>query len=319
MKERFQILSLDGGGLKGIFTASFLNAIEKNTNTNICNHFDLITGTSTGGIIAIALGLGFSSKQILDFYISEGTNIFPAQETLNRIIYGIKHIFIRKYSETDLEEALKLFFGNHLIGESKKRLIIPAFNSACGDVYIYKTAHHKDLKVDYKEPAWKVARATSAAPTFFSSFVNDGGIRLIDGGIWANNPCMVAISEALGYLKCKQENIALLSIGTTQNLISSSRIHVNGGLLPWSTKSIEFLMHGQVISAEKQAYHILGDKNFLRINPTVSNHYTIDKLSEDLVGLGEIEARKYTAFINNMFLKHRASRFIPLHKINKGK
>ena len=74
----FQILALDGGGMKGVFSAALLAAIEEDCQTSITDHFDLIAGTSTGGIIALGLGLGYSAKEILNFYITEGPHIFPS-------------------------------------------------------------------------------------------------------------------------------------------------------------------------------------------------------------------------------------------------
>lgn len=313
MSNRFQILSLDGGGLKGIFTTSLLAYIEQNTNKKIVDYFDLITGTSTGGIIAIALGLGFSPKQILDFYVKEGPKIFPAQELIKRLIYSSKHIFYRKYSSNILKTALsdKKYFGDALLGKSSKRLIIPSFDPIRNDVYIYKTAHHKRLQCDYKVPAWQVAVATASAPTYFPIFINNGGVRLIDGGIWANNPTMVALSEALGYLEQKQQDVALLSIGTTEDITSCNFLQYHGGILSWSAKVIKYLMHGQSISANNQAYHILGNDRFLRIDPVIGKKYAMDKIYDELIGIGQTEGRIKINEIDEIFLQHKASKFIP--------
>src|SRR6266568_9013670 len=99
--ERFQILSLDGGGIKGIFSAGILAAIEEDLNITVADHFDLIAGTSTGGIIAIGLGLGLRPREIVEFYLREGPAIFPR-------CFGLKvmqHWVARKFSDKQLEEA----------------------------------------------------------------------------------------------------------------------------------------------------------------------------------------------------------------------
>lgn len=101
--SRFQILSLDGGGIKGLFSAAVLAAIEEDLNINIIDHFDLITGTSTGGIIALGLGLGMRPKEIVEFYLTKGPKIFPRW-------YGLKwlqHWVYRKYSDKALSTALQ--------------------------------------------------------------------------------------------------------------------------------------------------------------------------------------------------------------------
>lgn len=315
--NRFQILSLDGGGLKGIFTASFLAALEENTGKAIVDHFDLIAGTSTGGIIALALGLGFRPKEILEFYLEIGPKIFPAQGFLRRSLYAAKHLIYRKYPSDLLKGSLsdKRYFGKRLLGESTKRLIIPSFDPLRNDVYIYKTAHHERLKCDYKIPAWQIAVATASAPTYFPVFVTDSHIRLIDGGIWANNPTMIALAEALGYLNQDQENIAILSIGTTHKNTRSSWMQFHGGLLPWTRKATEFMMYGQKVSANNQAYHIVGSEKFLRVDPIVEKNYSLDKIYDELIGIGQSEARIRINEIDEMFLQHRADKFVPVYSL----
>ena len=82
--ERFQILSLDGGGIKGLFSAAVLAKLEEDLNTNITDHFDLIVGTSTGGIIALGLGLGMKPQEIVQFYVESGPQIFRDRYLLRR-------------------------------------------------------------------------------------------------------------------------------------------------------------------------------------------------------------------------------------------
>ncbi|RKX57992.1 MAG: hypothetical protein DRP28_05685, partial [Thermodesulfobacteriota bacterium] len=181
--ERFQILSLDGGGIKGLFSAAVLAFLEEDHGLRIADHFDLIVGTSTGGIIALALGMGMRPREIVRFYIQKGPEIFVA----NRL-FGIKRFFRSKYDNDGLESALKDCFGEKRLADSVKRLVIPSYNIGEDDVYLFKTPHHERLKRDYKVPVWKVALATSAASTYFPSCLKLDHIRLVDGGVWANNP-----------------------------------------------------------------------------------------------------------------------------------
>ena len=137
----FQILSLDGGGIRGIFSAAVLAAIEEDLRVKVIDHFDMIAGTSTGGIIAVALGLGLTPKQIVDFYLQEGKLIFANPFGVN----SVRRLFTSKFDNRPLIAALKRCFGDRKFGESSKRLVIPAYNLGEDDVYIFRTAHHERL------------------------------------------------------------------------------------------------------------------------------------------------------------------------------
>lgn len=317
-RSRFQVLSMDGGGLKGIFTAAFLSHIEEHAGIKLIDCFDLIAGTSTGGIIALGLGLGYSPRDILNFYKEEGPKIFPSQNGLTRLFRNIAWFFVRKYPSEALKNSLDKYFGNRLLGESLRPLIIPAFNFERGDVYLYKTPHHKNLKFDYRVPVKNVALHTASAPSYLPISITDTGVQLIDGGIWANNPTMVALVEALGYFGQPKENIAVLSIGTSRGPRASGHKIVNGGLWSWRKKTIEFLMRGQSIMAQNAAFHILDNDRFMRVNPEVSKEYPLDRLISDLEGLGYSEARDKINTIERMFLGHKAERYEPVYKVESG-
>jgi patatin-like phospholipase/acyl hydrolase len=186
----FQILCLDGGGIKGLFSAAILAHLEEDFHIKITDYFDLIVGTSTGGIIALALGIGLRPREIVHFYVSNGNSIFANRWPLKlRQLWHLSRYFIRnKYDSEPLEKALKDCFGDKLLAESKKRVVIPSYNIGEDDIYLFKTPHHERLRRDYKVPVWKVAMATSAAPTYFPCFRGLNDIRLIDGGVWVSIP-----------------------------------------------------------------------------------------------------------------------------------
>ncbi|MFH1798722.1 MAG: patatin-like phospholipase family protein [Candidatus Omnitrophota bacterium] len=140
MNKRFQVLTLDGGGIKGLFSAAFLSKLEEDLNTKIVDHFDLIVGTSTGGIIALGLGLGLSPQKLVEFYFNKGPEIFNKFPLWT----SIKNLFSSKYSGDVLEKIFqeKDCFGSRRLGESNKRLVIPSYNIDTNDVYVFKTAHH---------------------------------------------------------------------------------------------------------------------------------------------------------------------------------
>lgn len=193
----FRILSIDGGGIKGAFPAAFLCALQEALSGSIADHFDLIAGTSTGGIIALGLGLGLSPFEILKFYTASGTAIFPASQKWST---RIRHYFTAKYSSDPLEEALKSAFRDRLLGHSRQRLVIPSFSALTGKIYVYKTPHDVRFESDWRKSAVEVAMATSAAPSYFPPYVTPNYIAHLDGGMWANNPTGNAVVEAIGIL-----------------------------------------------------------------------------------------------------------------------
>lgn len=313
-QDRFQILSLDGGGIKGLFSAAVLAAIEEDLGINITDHFDLIAGTSTGGIIAVGIGLGMKPKEIVQFYLQEGPKIFPNWFGVK----GLQHWLYRKFSPEPLIVALKSCFGDELFGGSKKRLVIPSYDLGEDDVYIFRTPHAERLKRDYRVPAWKVALATSSAPTFFPCTREVDNIRLIDGGVWANNPTMVAIIEAFGTLNVSLDSIWVLSIGTS-DIVSHRRKRLNsGGIVAWGlgNAAIDVIMRGQSIGVNNQATFLLGNERMERLNPKVAaNEFSLDGTHkvEDLIGKAAFCSRVFMPTFQQKFAKHRAAQYVPIY------
>lgn len=310
--ERFQILALDGGGIKGIFSAALLAAIEDDLQISVVDHFDLIAGTSTGGIIALALGLGLRPREILEFYLQEGRAIFP-----NRYrTAGLRQLFRTKFSPAPLAAALRQRFGDRRFGESTKRLVIPAYNLGDDDVYIFRTAHHDRLKRDYKVPAWKVGLSTSAAPTYFPCAREIDDLRLIDGGVWANNPSMVGIVEAQGTLGVALPALRLLSIGTSDPIVHRRDALDHGGFWQWRSASIDVILRGQTLAAINQATFLLGRDKYLRVNPSVPDGLlTLDGIGrgQDLIGKAAHHSRREMPMIERLFINHNAPAFTPFH------
>lgn len=314
MKKRFQILSLDGGGIKGMFSAAVLAAIEDDLKVNIVDHFDLITGTSTGGIIAIGLGMGLKPKEIVEFYIDKGPKIFSK----NVFTQSISHWLFSKYSQNDFVEALQSvdIFNKHF-GDSTKRLIIPSYNLGDNDVYIFKTPHHERLKRDYKVPAWQVALATSAAPTYLPVSKHVGSARHIDGGIWANNPIMVGIIEAVSMLNVSVEDIYVLSLGTSEPVVHYPKCLDKGGKIPWLFHIPNLFIHSQSLCANNQAVHLLGSEKVVRVNPKVpDNVFSLDKTErkQELMSKAAHESRIFMPKISDTFISHFADKYEPLFK-----
>ncbi len=305
-----KILSIDGGGIKGVFPAAFLAVIEDSIGEKVADYFDLIVGTSTGGIIALGLGLGLSAKEILEFYEKFGPGIFYG----NRLAKAIRWLGLSKYSNTNLEAALKNTFGDAKLGESKNRLVIPALNLENGEVYIYKTSHHPKFERDYKERMVEVALSTSAAPTFFPTYTIEAGTPMLDGGLWANNPIGLAVVEAIGVLNWSSDSLQVLSVGCTTEPLKVKWAKTRGlGVLYWASKLADVFMTSQSSASLGTAYTLTSHDAIFRFSPIVSRGtFSLDSAADivSLKGLGASEARKAIPHIRHFFVE-KAEPFVP--------
>lgn len=320
-----RILCIDGGGIKGVMPAAYLAYIEEKLGISVADHFDLIAGTSTGGIIALGLGMGVSPAEILKLYREKGATIFgqdvPAELKIpNQVwLYG-KQLFFRKYSSQNLQSALTEILGKKRLGESKNRLVIPAYSDTLPGPYLFKTAHHTRLRSDYKQMAVDVALATSAAPTYFSKHQIATGEELIDGGVWANNPIGVAALEAACVLNWDMRNVHILSLGCTANITTYPR---HGGLLSLSGGKIaKLLIDGQSHVSTATAKLLLGgpesegriirqevmlERNYFKLDDT-------DKVNS-LEGLSRQQARHTLPKIENTFFSAPIQPFTPEYEV----
>ncbi len=315
MDEKIKrILTIDGGGIKGVFPSSFLATVEDSIKDNVANYFDLIVGTSTGGIIALGLGLGLSAQEILTFYEESGPRIFGG----NRLGRWLRGLGMSKYNSDPLEEALKECFGEKKLGDSKKRLVIPSMNLENGEVYIYKTAHHPRLERDFKQKVVDVALATAAAPTYFRAHRSDGGTPLIDGGVWANNPVGLSVVEAIALLDWPRDSLKILSLGCTHEPLNVNwGRKFSLGRLYWALKLCDVCMHAQSHGSLGTAQLLAGHDNVIRINPSMaSGKFGLDKAKEicSLKGLGVDQARKALPQLRKVFISNPVEAFEAFHR-----
>lgn len=310
-----KIISIDGGGIKGVFPAAFLSAIEETTGKKVSDYFDLIVGTSTGGIIALGLGMGFSAKEILQFYEELGPEVFQG----NRLIRFLRSIGISKYDNISLRKALEKKFTEKKLGESKNRLVIPSLNLENGEVHVYKTAHHQRFQHDYKEKVVDVALATSAAPAYFPTYSSASGTPLVDGGLWANNPMGLAVVEAIGVLEWPRDQLKVLSIGcTTEPLNIKLARRFPMGKAYWGFRVADLFMSAQSSASLGTAQLLAGHTNVTRISPSVANgKFGLDIVKEinSLKGLGDSEARKALPSLESFFTD-KVEAFVPIHQLS---
>jgi hypothetical protein len=332
----FRILCLDGGGIRGAFTAAVLDYWEKATGRKIAEHFDLIAGTSTGGILAIGLGLGMTAAQMLDFYVKEGGEIFPVEVEISRLRHSFRHWFGAKFDQSVLRGKLEAAYSgapvdSSVLDNSRTRLVIPAYNTETDKLIVFRTPHGAGGANDAGRKPVEVALATAAAPTYFNPIKIDH-ILAVDGGVWANSPTTVALAEAIRELDVAPERVEMLSIGTTftpslegqpllldRKMIEALIKPATGwltaklvsffwkptriqGKIGWLPNIAGFLMKTQAQTAEYVCEQILGDR-FLRIDePTVDTRLDDIMAIDRLIGLGRDVAAKHLHVVETRFL-----------------
>jgi predicted acylesterase/phospholipase RssA len=323
-----RILTIDGGGLKGAMPAAFIAQIEELSGQRVVDNFDLIAGTSTGGIIALGLAAGLSGAEILDFYLTRGPRIFDQEpgegaiaairSGLRRALRSMRQLRTSKYDADTLRAELSAVFGDRRIGDAQTRIVIPAYDSANGGLYVFKTAHHERLVVDWKVPMVDAALATAAAPTYLPTHSFDGAAHLLDGGVWANNPMGVAALEGATVLGWNMREARLLSLGCTSSITPARRV-VGFRNVKWL---IQTLFDGQDRLSHATAKLLLGhphtNPDLVRVCPEVpAGHYALDdaRRLEELVRLGRSNARSRMPKIRECFLLGGREPFVPCHPV----
>ncbi len=325
-KPTRRILCIDGGGILGIFPAAFLAELERHLEHPIGAYFDLIAGTSTGGILAIGLAMGFPASELLGLYEKHGPKIFGQNHGLfinfiNRGLRGFQRWYRRKYDSDELRAVLKDTFGNKRIGEARTRLMVPAWNPVAQCVYIYKTAHHPRLKTDYRSLAVDAALATSSAPTYFRHHITQQDVGLLDGGVWANNPVGIAAVEAIAVLGWPRHSLHILSLGC---LTEAYTVPKWAGIGTLGLKTVKLFIDGQSHGAMGIAKLLTGHEHdrtaVFRVDHTVPpNAYAMDdmRVIQDLKGLGHTKARDRQPVLEPVFFYQPADAFMPVYQLEE--
>lgn len=249
-KKTFKILSIDGGGIKGLYPARILQLIEEQYDIKIADHFDMICGTSTGGLIALALSIKKPASEIVSLYQNKGPVIFP--EPKNKIqekIQKFKQVaFGGKYKNNEFESILTDFFGSATLQDATTFLCIPSFNLTIGMPRVFKNPHGTFFK-DTDITMVDAALATSAAPSFLPIHQINNAM-YCDGGLWANNPSLCGLLEALDYFVGDDkayDSYSILSLPTisTPTGWSGQDTKKEKSLADWGSKIFHPAMEGQ--------------------------------------------------------------------------
>lgn len=246
-KRNYKILSIDGGGIKGLYSLYILKRLEEKYDVKIYDSFDMICGTSTGGIIALGIAINEEIEKIIEFYENNGSDIFPKDILGLRTIKSL--LFKSKYDNKTLKKHLVNFFGDKKIKDCKNRVCIQTTNLETYKPFIIKTKHNNNWDRDDKFSLVDVALATSAAPTYFPiASIENGKSYLADGGLFANNPAMIGYIEAKKYFLKDYSGIEILSIGNISDEINLCYKKRKKGLLNWGKELISVMMTSQSTS-----------------------------------------------------------------------
>ena len=271
MKQKskfFKILSLDGGGIRGIFSARVLDLMNDKLGIDTYNTFDLLVGTSTGGIVAAAVATKYDLSKLVQDYERYAPRIFKPRFSLCGFLRS-------KYEGKILEELLHDSFGETTLGEIKTPLIINATNVSTGKVHVFKSSYQEDRRGgdyfrDREVPLYKAVLASCSAPVYFDP-VEIAGDLICDGGLWANNPAVVAYVDAVRNFNQTPENTRILSIGTGNTRQFYLPACMWGLGTGWRReKIVSFAMLNQTQYAEN-CLNLIMPENVLRINPEIEN------------------------------------------------
>lgn len=283
MGNKFKILSIDGGGARGIFPAYILKRIDEEYEIDdFYKEFDLIVGTSTGSIIAAGLAIGEPVEEIYNLYLEEAEKIFSEK---NGFCKG--YVLKSRYRKDNLVDLLKKVFKDKEMKDSKTKLMIPATDLTNGNVYIHKSNYDKGFVRDKDTPLYKAVLSSCSAPIYFKPEKLKDGYLLADGGLWANNPALLAYTEAISRLEINQKNIHILSLGTGIGKKYYNEDQKSWGAFKLEKKMIDLVLNLQSANNNNICNHLLGDEQYLRLNYESDNKLPLEKLPENWTAIAD--------------------------------
>lgn len=284
-----RILSIDGGGIRGIIPATVLAEVERRTGRPVAETFDLIAGTSTGGILALALtrpgdagGPTYGAEELIGLYEREGPRIFS--RSLCHRIRSVEGLLDQKYPSDGLEDAFDTYFGDARLRDALTDVIVTAYDIERRGTFFFKSRKARIEEAD--DFAMRdAAHATSAAPTYFEPVRIERGaghLALVDGGVFAVNPAMSAYAEALGRdvpaaTGGTAADVLILSLGTGELTRPLPWSKARGwGLIGWARPILDVVFDGVADATDHHLGRLLGPDRYYRLQTT------LDEASDDL-------------------------------------
>ncbi len=291
-----RVLSIDGGGIRGLIPALVLAEIEDRTNRRVCELFDLIAGTSTGGILACALTRPsddgtpmYTARELTELYVTEGPRIFD--RSLLRTLETAAGIFDERYESTGLVRALDRYLGDAQLSETLIDVFVTAYDIERRRAFFFRTGSEWDYRLA------DVALATSAAPTYFEpALVSDVGdaeaFALVDGGVYASNPSLCAYVDLIR-AGTAPELTVLCSLGTGEQIHPFEYEKARGwGLLEWAHPVIDVMLSSQAETVGFGMERLLGER-YVRLTRklTIARDAMDDASPSNLANLSEEATR----------------------------
>lgn len=310
----YRVLCLDGGGYLGLGTAAFIESTERHFKRCFSEQFDMFVGTSTGGIIALALACGMTGSDLVGLYRRLGRDVFRNRWQLQRQVRAlVPGLWRSRYTNEPLRAALNEVFGEKTLGyvlDRKKCVVVPAYNVTVGAPCVFKTDHADSLSRDGRLRVVDVAMATSAAPTYLpivSIDMPDGSKQLfVDGGVFANNPALLGIAEARSTLGVPADRLSVLSVSPPKHRAHGRRPYfgLRRGIAGWILPLSELFVSSATDIGHQVSLRL--HRDYERVALTGSSELVLDRTDEfatdTLIALGAAAA-------NDNMTRTRLARF----------
>ncbi len=277
----YRVLSIDGGGIRGILTARILERLEK-ALPGFLKEVDLFAGTSTGGLIALGLASGMTPTDLRKLYENSGSTIFA--DSFLHEVEDLGNLIGAKYPSAPLKHEVEKHFYGKTLADLPKKVLIAAFKldnegKGPGGVRMWKMKffhNYPGEDSDGDQLVVDVAMRTSVAPAFFPTYQG-----YIDGGVAASNPAMCALAETLHPDTGKQkiENVNVLSIGTGFNPHYLPVENADWGLVQWAPHFLDMMLESDSDMVHFQMERVLEDQ-YYRLNPVLPKPIGMDGVQD---------------------------------------
>jgi hypothetical protein len=279
----YHVLALSGGGYRGLYTATVLSELEAALGRPIASHFDLICGTSAGGLLALGLAAEIPAVELKALFEEKGNKIFGHRSFL-RQLFGFW--WTAKHPSTGLRDVLTERFQNMTIGELKHRVLVPAVNCSTGRGQFFKTPHHPSFELDHRMTCVDVALATAAAPIYFPLSRNERGV-FADGGLVGNAPGLFGLHEIRAFVTRNQSaKVRVLAIGTmTIGATVRGDANLDRGFGKWRGGLFDLVISAQESSVDYMLRQSLGS-DYYQIDDKATPDQSLDVRALDRVSVG---------------------------------
>lgn len=343
MATKFRILSIDGGGLRGVVPLTILKKVEEklkikngNKDLKIWEYFDFFAGTSTGGLITSAITLKddnianqakYTLDNIMEVYLRRGKEIFPRKNRVQKLLHAVYDIFKPSFSDAGIKKVFSDVLGNATMNDCLKPIMISTYDLTNNIPLFFKSVEAKNDS-NLNARLYDICRATSAGPTYLPTYsfhypknpdTENPNRNCIDGGVYVNNPSLAALSEILKNKKnyspdlanLSAENIHILSVGTGSytEAITSDDSQKKGEIY-WATKISDIMMKGVNRVTDYEMKQMMKEGNYLRLNIDIDNlaHSEMTNSTEETTNY--LIKSTQTQILNNNDVMSSLDRFI---------